>query len=209
MSTNISALLEELYTLEPSLKNKEKSIIAIIERMLQSRPDVPVDDDFKNELRQRVIRELRLKQTARLFNWKFFIAGFSTVAVASFGIFALANILNAPAVPNPTPLSAPKVLSFAPSIQSTAQNAFGSVKLTVSPSNPSQNEGLVAQTESRGNTSENSTKTNVAPVLTTKMAAGGDAMIIPPQDIPYYQYSFTGTLPTFTGAMKVYRKTSV
>ena len=35
-----------------------------------------------------------------------------------------------------------------------------------------------------------------------------DAMILP-IDFPHFVYSFTGTLPTYTGALTVYKKTNI
>ena len=42
---------------------------------------------------------------------------------------------------------------------------------------------------------------------TAKIAAT-DAMMVP-SDFPHFVYSFTGTLPVYTGALTVYKKTNI
>ena len=58
MSYNIKTLLEELYTLEPSLRDKEDSIIRIITQMQKNKPSVVIDEDFKRALKNKVMHEL-------------------------------------------------------------------------------------------------------------------------------------------------------
>jgi len=58
MSYNIKTLLEELYTLEPSLREKEDSIIRIITEMQKNKPSFTIDEDFKRALKNKVMHEL-------------------------------------------------------------------------------------------------------------------------------------------------------
>ncbi len=58
MSYNIKTLLEELYTLEPSLREKEDSIIRIITEMQKNKPSFTIDEDFKRTLKDKVMHEL-------------------------------------------------------------------------------------------------------------------------------------------------------
>jgi len=51
MQPNIQTLLEELYLLEPSLREKEDQIVRIIENMQKNRPNIVINEEFKNELR--------------------------------------------------------------------------------------------------------------------------------------------------------------
>ena len=55
--------LEELYILEPSLKEKETEIIALIERMTVNRPTINIDESFKKELKKTILKEFAVKKT--------------------------------------------------------------------------------------------------------------------------------------------------
>lgn len=59
MSPNVKTLLEELYLLEPSLREKEDQIIRIIENMQKNRPNIVINEEFKNELRTKIMTELK------------------------------------------------------------------------------------------------------------------------------------------------------
>lgn len=56
MSHKYTHILEELYTLEPTLKEKEKELIRLIESMLSTRPKAVIDESFRLELRQEVMK---------------------------------------------------------------------------------------------------------------------------------------------------------
>ena len=59
MQTNVKTLLEELYLLEPSLREKEEQIVHIIENMQKNRPNIVINEEFKNELRAKLLLELQ------------------------------------------------------------------------------------------------------------------------------------------------------
>jgi hypothetical protein len=59
MQATIQTILEELYSLEPTLREKEDAIIRIIEKMKADKPNIQIDEAFKAELREKVIRELQ------------------------------------------------------------------------------------------------------------------------------------------------------
>lgn len=69
MSHKYHNILEELYTLEPNLKTREKELISLIERMLSVRPDVEINDDFRRELRSEVLKlaPKKIKKTSSPF----------------------------------------------------------------------------------------------------------------------------------------------
>lgn len=50
--TQIEQILSELYTLDPSLRDEEKTLIAILEKMLRARPAVKVDELFAQNLKR-------------------------------------------------------------------------------------------------------------------------------------------------------------
>lgn len=57
MKKEIREILNELYELDSSLKKDEKKLVSIIEKMLLSKPKIKIDDGFKNELKQEVLRQ--------------------------------------------------------------------------------------------------------------------------------------------------------
>lgn len=58
MSVNTKDILEELYALDPDLRQKEAEITKIIERMIQNRPVVEINEDFRAELRRKILQEI-------------------------------------------------------------------------------------------------------------------------------------------------------
>ena len=68
MQANIQTLLEELYLLEPSLREKEDQIVHIIENMQKNRPNIVINEEFKNELRTKIMTELKNSTSQKLQN---------------------------------------------------------------------------------------------------------------------------------------------
>lgn len=70
MSSHIKALLDELYELEPNLQNHENQIIEIIKKMQENHPQIVMDEQFKDELRRKVLAELRTAESSKKsINW--------------------------------------------------------------------------------------------------------------------------------------------
>lgn len=74
MQANIKTILDELYALEPALREKENAIIRIIEKMQKNRPTIQIDEAFKVELREKVLSELQNSKTPKFqssshWNW--------------------------------------------------------------------------------------------------------------------------------------------
>lgn len=124
MSTTVKTLLEELYALEPSLREKESDITRIIEAMLAHKPDIRIDETFRAELREKLIAQD--SAPVRSSSWKFSIIFpiFGT-AFASFfvGMFVW-NTFFSPSIV----LREQKTLSYAPQIQDAPKEAFGKME---------------------------------------------------------------------------------
>jgi hypothetical protein len=58
MDSKIKKILNELYELDGSLKEKEVELLKIIEKMLATKPNIKIDEDFKNNLKIQIIKEL-------------------------------------------------------------------------------------------------------------------------------------------------------
>ncbi len=192
MSYNIKTLLEELYTLEPSLREKEDSIIRIITEMQKNKPSFTIDEDFKRALKNKVMHELLGKPQKTL--WYIVFPILSWLSFAVFGFFFLQNIF--PQVSEKSPIIEKKSLSkvsFLPTISPQKENAFGK-SITLAQENTHQN-----QTQW--------TATPNAVGVSSKMMVQ-DSMIMPPQDMVYYTYTYTGSLPLTPEKLTVYKKTN-
>lgn len=136
MTPEIQQLLAELYQLEPQLKNQEQELIKIINHMLKEKPQTRFDENFRNELRTRLLaraEELKKYQPVKvgLFgNVRFW----QTVSVGA----ALAVVILLVALPfinkeTQQSLLSPAITDFFNgelTFEKMADNAFGS--LTVS-----------------------------------------------------------------------------
>lgn len=207
MVSNTKALLEELYTLEPSLRDKEEIILRIITSMQQNQPEVLIDENFKNELREKVMSELKntkisnwqSKKSSKSWNMGWVFVGLSTGILASFFILSFSGWMipfsSHPTQENPaiSRMQKAQSLSFAPVITSTGKNGFGNAtNLTLWAS--------LATSPTMGVTPG---ATGMRGEMTSKRMMV-DTM--PAQDFPYYTYSYTGSLPAFSGNLTVYKK---
>ena len=52
-------ILNDIYTIDPSLREKENDLIKIIKGLLELKPDVKIDDSFKNSLRNQILEKAR------------------------------------------------------------------------------------------------------------------------------------------------------
>lgn len=79
-----TTFLEELYLIEPSLKEKESEIITLIEKMTIHRPAVEIDDAFRKRLKQAILQEFSNKKTYtfNLFQWMNIVLPVSLAAFA-------------------------------------------------------------------------------------------------------------------------------
>jgi len=129
----IRAILDDLYAVDGNLRQYEKELEKIILKILEYKPEVEFDENFRLELRTRLLAEAeRLKKVQpvygeqfsvwRLFTGKFVYAGIlgTILILVAAGWFA-----NKQGISNLTPTPKPQVVSF----QKTTlkENAFGSL----------------------------------------------------------------------------------
>lgn len=69
MSVNIKEVLNELYALDPDLREKESEIKKIIERMIKNRPVVEINEVFQRELRAKILSEIGTKKKMSWFQF--------------------------------------------------------------------------------------------------------------------------------------------
>jgi glycine cleavage system protein P-like pyridoxal-binding family len=62
MEKNIQNILEELYLIDPTLREREKELKKIIHTMLEVRPNVEIDENFKENLKNKVFEKITSKK---------------------------------------------------------------------------------------------------------------------------------------------------
>lgn len=93
MEKNIKNILSELYEIDESLKDKEEELIKIIKTMINLRPNIKIDEDFKSELRAQISEKItseKLKnyeKSTKPNMWQILTYVFGTASVAAFWFF--------------------------------------------------------------------------------------------------------------------------
>ncbi len=116
MDKNILNILQELYQIDDSLKSKEQDLIKIIEKMILLKPNIKVDIDFKNNLKNELlntitsqkIKNFKKTQNSNIF-FKFWYFFWWVIATA-FWIFIFNQTL-AP-ITTPTKQNSPQLVSL-------------------------------------------------------------------------------------------------
>ncbi len=133
MKPEINEILNELYENDKSLKNKEKELINVISKMMDSKPNSKIDNDFKRELKTKVLNQMNNKSTSffNLASLKYLLTFVSGIAVVWLFINIYPDLFNKTTdilVPNTDEKSIN--LSFSPKIEKLEQdNAFGKLKI--------------------------------------------------------------------------------
>ena len=90
MEQHILDILNDLYELDSGLKEKEDELKKIIKELLSSKPVVEIDEEFKNNLKNELIKKLKNKKKKSLFSW---FSGKKLAAVASIFSVAIAIVV--------------------------------------------------------------------------------------------------------------------
>ena len=97
MDKDIKNILNELYEIDSSLKDKEKELVKIIQKMIEIRPNVKIDEDFKEQLRNTIIEKItsqkleNYKNGNKLNLFHIFAYIFGWVWVLTFSFFIINN----------------------------------------------------------------------------------------------------------------------
>lgn len=133
MKPEIKEILSELYELDSSLKQKEDELVSIILKMMDSKPNVAIDSDFKDELKSKILSQMSNKNKIfqNLNGFKYFLTFLSWIAVLGLFLNIYPNLFNQKSdifVPNTDEKSIN--LSFAQKIEKLEDNnAFWKLKL--------------------------------------------------------------------------------
>lgn len=123
----INLWLEELYGIDPSLREHEASLRKIIPQMMSARPESPFSPELAQKIKSRLNRELEKTKTKNMTNqeprfWRpALLWSFSVVAVLFITIFTYQAMLGAPA-----PLTS-LVQKEEIGVKKVAANAYGSL----------------------------------------------------------------------------------
>lgn len=200
---DLDAVLEELYALEPELRAQEASLRKLVERLLASKPDAPIDEAFVARLHS----ELKVRASARpssnpFINFfmmpsnKYLVPGLAAIVIALVGAAALSTLQR--------PTGAPSIgsdrLAYAPIVERVGEGAFGSLV--------GQSTGERSQSGGGGMGLGAG-----ASVPVTAPMAGGDAaaeskMIVPPDFVPtIYKHVYKGdAIEGLSAQVDVYRR---
>lgn len=89
MKTKVEQILNELYEIDSSLKDKEKDLKKIIIKMIETKPDIKVDESFKNELRKN-IEEKIMQNKISAYKWEKTNNFFHTFSYIFWSVWVLA-----------------------------------------------------------------------------------------------------------------------
>ena len=206
MSSIVNTLLEELYSLEPSLRTKETAVRGLVEAMIASEPQIEIDETFRKELRAKIMNEIAENQKPS-WNW------WPMVSFACLCLVVGVWFSGEKDITNPTPVA------FENTIQDVEKNAFGPI--TLSPSSwgaTPVDAPVVATTQanitppqtrtSTGGATPEMARLGNADAMSSKMMAP-DAMIYPPIDFPVYTYNYKGDIKVPDTSLPVYKKSAV
>lgn len=88
MENNIKNILDELYKIDPNLREKEENLIKIIAEMIILKPNIKVNQNFKNELREKLYSQIVTKKYQKTNNkpniWQILTYIFGWVWIAAF-----------------------------------------------------------------------------------------------------------------------------
>lgn len=87
MNKKIQAILEELYSADPSLKGEEARLIPIVQKLLQGKEEISMDCQFKSELRQKLLEEEVQKTPVRKKRVWIVPASMAAAAVLAIALF--------------------------------------------------------------------------------------------------------------------------
>lgn len=212
-----TTFLEELYILEPSLKEKETEILALIDRMTLNRPAINIDESFKMELKKTILKEFAMKKTSRVsfFTWWNMALPVSLAAFA--GIFMVSQYIGNPqisttseppmlAVETAAPDSMVKnSISLTQSRENLQEKAFWSLTFL---NTQQMNNSTSSRPQSGGGGMGNmAAVTN--PVVDSDAKMDARMMTTYPVDMPVITYSFSGELELPTGSLPVYERSTV
>jgi len=130
MDIEIQKILEDIYRMDPSLKNKESEIVKVIDELVAAKPDTKFDENFKQQLRAKIMQKISAMPPKKISHGWFTVPKFA-YAMGGLAILALVILPSLYFYGNKTPNAALSVLtsksSSGVSVTKLAGNAFGAL----------------------------------------------------------------------------------
>ncbi|MDO8524097.1 MAG: hypothetical protein Q7R99_00530 [bacterium] len=205
-------ILSDLYQIDPSFKAMEKELSALIAKLLENKPEIMINENFKQELKAQVLRkaeELKSQKQLRrqaTFSWRFALRPVAYVT-AGIGVVLLVAMPWMLSKNNPQQLTLNDPFIF--NAQEVEKNSFG--KLALGDFTPA--------TAPEGSTSglkqlSQSSQTNLAQNPSRYVAGGGEGISAPINKMmPYRAYNIIYTykgdpVELNESQLKVYKRKS-
>jgi hypothetical protein len=223
----IRAVLDDLYTLDPSLRAQEKELEQAVAALLAAKPDVTVDKQFVRSLRSRLTPSARSSSSTQSTSMNkptlmFLLptAAIATIAVvAAVTVSQLAPSMHPQSGSQPTPVSS---LAYGVTISRASANAFGDLS-GLTGGEGTAGSSMFGRGGGGGGGPSAMTSNAVAPQTPSPTAMGSEKMvsndamiarpIMPPNDNGDYTYDrpryvYDGELPALEANVSVYRRQS-
>ncbi len=127
----LKKILNDIYRIDESLKEREKDLIKIVQEIIKSKPQISYNEEFAKELRLNLLKELENKKfdNKNIFNFNFMNLNKLQYALGGgvlVTILALAIFINFPLSFNSSGNDdLANKFSFSPKITKVENNAFG------------------------------------------------------------------------------------
>ncbi len=213
MNNNINKILEDLYGIDPDLAKHEEELRKIIEKLLATRPNVQMDDEFVAALRREVMAKAEalslqdgkpasmLAQFMNINKFAFAVAG---AVITLIIVIPVMNYLNHPAsTANLAAVTDSLSGQSKEKIARLSADAFGPLMPPGTDATPAPADDSAALTQ--GNAV-------AAPEMAFGLGGGGGSAvpgkaIMPPYEWVNYEYSYVGDdLTAPEGTLPVYRR---
>ena len=202
MEKNIEKILQDIYEIDASLREKESSLIKIIEELLLAKPSNKVDEDFVRNLRIKLMEEKRTAERGNVFGAPFF-----KKAALSFGAFAVLAIAGFLVFQQTQTDEGATQKSGVLAIKDAGDGAFGEILFSAQDEQTSENDANSLDYAAESQSSQKTVATAPSEIDGRGAGGGSSAGISLPYEAAFYEYVYAGEdFAVDAGKNKVYRK---
>jgi len=207
----LKIILGDLYAADPNLRQYEGELAKIIQEIIDLKPEIKFDENFRVELKEKLDQRARQLQEAPKTGWVLVFGGKFSYALAGAAVLAVIVIgggflAQKKGLVSFQPLNLTSVKSSHQNFEKIAlkENAFGSLNSANVQSAPSglgggsansasapKTNSITPEDSSAGN-SANRGSSAVAPVPSGLGGDGSSSLIMPAPPYVYYQYVYKG-----------------
>ncbi len=206
MKPSVTGFLEELYALDPNLRDHEQHLRPVIEHLLAHDPAQSPDPAFVQKLRTQ-LRERADTLTVPSTSFFTTMQKFFTIAIPAAAIAVIIPVV----VLLKQPGAAPVQVALSPeSVENAGSEAFG----PLSGISPGTADGVTSGRAQGGGGGGMGGVPPAAPVpslapdsVGANYAVTDEKMMIAPYPVTHYEYVYDGELPSLTDSVTVYKRT--